>query len=147
MDTQENLRYCFVCSEIFRIRRKTGHEHWFSNRRDVKIAKQENLNIERLNRKVKCQGQKARACFNQMLKEIGENKYSAILTWAPDRLSRNAGDLGDIVDLMDAGKLQKIRTHGQTFINTPKWEILAHDPLCSQAKILRTTTEENENVG
>lgn len=45
-----------------------------------------------------------------MVQEIGSGKFNAILTWAPDRLSRNAGDLGSIVDMMDSGKLVEIRT-------------------------------------
>lgn len=32
--------------------------------------------------------------YNEMLLEIASGEYNAILTWAPDRLSRNAGDLG-----------------------------------------------------
>ena len=40
-----------------------------------------------------------REVFNQMLAEIRDGKYNAILTWTPDRLSRNTGDLGSIVDL------------------------------------------------
>ena len=54
-----------------------------------------------------------RAVFNQMLSEIREKKYNAILTWAPDRLSRNAGDLGSVVDLMDQKLLLEIRTYSQ----------------------------------
>jgi len=52
-----------------------------------------------------------RAIFNEMIKEIREAKYNGILTWAPDRLSRNAGDLGSIVDLMDQKLLVEIRTY------------------------------------
>src|SRR3989344_9614613 len=52
-----------------------------------------------------------RAIFNQMVAEIREGKYNGILTWAPDRLSRNAGDLGSIVDLMDQKLLLEIRTY------------------------------------
>jgi len=42
-----------------------------------------------------------REVFNKMIEEIGNGKYNAILTWHPDRLSRNAGDLGRLIDLMD----------------------------------------------
>lgn len=81
-----------------------------------------------------------RDSFNEILKELSEGKYNSLLTWAPDRLSRNAGDLGDIVDLMDSGKLMHIRTHGQTFTNTPNEKFLLMI-LCSQAKL------ENDNRG
>lgn len=82
----------------------------------------------------------ARPIFNEMMQEIREGQYDAILTWAPDRLARNAGDLGSIVDLMDAGKLQRIRTFGQSFSNNPNEKFLLMI-LGSQAKL------ENDNKG
>lgn len=78
--------------------------------------------------------------FNNLLQGINEGKFNAILTWAPDRLSRNAGDLGRIVDLMDHGKLQTIRTYSQSFSNNPNEKFLLMI-LCSQAKL------ENDNRG
>lgn len=79
-----------------------------------------------------------RAVFNEMIKEIREAKYNGILTWAPDRLSRNAGDLGSIVDLMDQKLLIEIRTYGQKFTNNPNEKFLLMI-LGSQAKL------ENDN--
>lgn len=81
-----------------------------------------------------------RPVFNEMLEEIRSGKYDGILTWAADRLSRNAGDLGSLVDLMDSNKLQRIRTYGQSFSNTPNEKFLLMI-LCSQAKL------ENDNRG
>jgi DNA invertase Pin-like site-specific DNA recombinase len=57
----------------------------------------------------------ARPVFNEIVEEIKIGKFNAILTWAPDRISRNAGDLGRIVDLMDSGMLQNLST-----ISSPK---------------------------
>ena len=73
-----------------------------------------------------------------MLKEIRDGKFNAILTWAPDRLSRNAGDLGSVVDLMDQGKLIEIKTYSQKFTNNPNEKFLLMI-LGSQAKL------ENDN--
>ena len=81
-----------------------------------------------------------RPVFNAMIGEIRSGKYQAIITWAPDRLSRNAGDLGSLVDLMDQGLLKEIRTPGQTFSNSPNDKFLLMI-LCSQAKL------ENDNKG
>lgn len=81
-----------------------------------------------------------RPVFNQLLKDIGKGKYNAIVTWAADRLSRNAGDLGALVDLMDHGKLVEIVTSGQTFTNDPNSKFLLMI-LGSQAKL------ENDNRG
>ena len=79
-----------------------------------------------------------RALYNQMIGEIREGKYNGILTWAPDRLSRNAGDLGSVVDLMDQKLLLEIRTYGQRFTNNPNEKFLLMI-LGSQAKL------ENDN--
>lgn len=79
-----------------------------------------------------------RPTFNQLITEIKSGKFNAILTWAPDRLSRNAGDLGSLVDFMDQGRLVEIRTQGQIFKNSPNEKFLLMI-LCSQAKL------ENDN--
>lgn len=79
-----------------------------------------------------------RPVFNEMLHGLRNGQFDAILTWAPDRLARNAGDLGSLVDLMDMNKLQHIRTYGQMFSNTPNEKFLLMI-LGSQAKL------ENDN--
>lgn len=79
-----------------------------------------------------------RPVFLKLIQDIKASQFAGILTWAPDRLSRNAGDLGALVDLMDQGKLQEIRTHGQLFRNSPNEKFLLMI-LCSQAKL------ENDN--
>ncbi len=81
-----------------------------------------------------------RPVFNELLEDLRANKFNGVLTWAPDRLSRNAGDLGSLVDLMDNNKLHQIRTFGQSFSNTPNEKFLLMI-LCSQAKL------ENDNRG
>lgn len=81
-----------------------------------------------------------RDTYNELLNDLANGKFNAILTWAPDRLSRNAGDLGSIVDLMDQKKLLQIRTFSQTFGNNPNEKFLLMI-LCSQAKL------ENDNRG
>jgi site-specific DNA recombinase len=81
-----------------------------------------------------------RPVYNRLIKDIQLGYFNGIVTWAPDRLSRNAGDLGILVDLMDQGKLTEIRTHGQTFTNSPNEKFLLMI-LGSQAKL------ENDNRG
>ena len=81
-----------------------------------------------------------RPIFNEIVDEIKSGKYNGILTWAPDRISRNAGDLGRIVDLMDQGILLEIRTYGQRFTNNPNEKFLLMI-FGSQAKL------ENDNRG
>lgn len=81
-----------------------------------------------------------RPVFSQLLDDIRAGLFTGILTWAPDRLSRNAGDLGMLVDLMDQGKLQQIKTFSQSFSNNPNEKFLLMI-LCSQAKL------ENDQKG
>lgn len=81
-----------------------------------------------------------RQVYMQLLTDIRSGEVNSVLTWAPDRLSRNAGDLGSLVDLMDLGKLVQIRTYSQTFSNTPNEKFMLMI-LCSQAKL------ENDNRG
>jgi len=107
----------------------------------LQLAEREGLEIVTMKREshsAKETGQ--RPVFNEIVEEIRDVKYNGILTWAPDRISRNAGDLGRIVDLMDAGRLHMIRTFGQTFGNNPNEKFLLMI-LGSQAKL------ENDNRG
>lgn len=94
------------------------------------------VKIKQESHSAKMSGQ--RPVFLEMLNEIRNEEYNGILTWAPDRLSRNAGDLGSLVDLMDAKKLAHIKTHSQEFSNNPNEKFLLMI-LCSQAKL------ENDN--
>lgn len=94
------------------------------------------VDIRRESHSAKESGQ--RPVFKELLEDIRRGRYTGILTWAPDRLSRNAGDLGSVVDLMDEQKLLEIRTYGQHFKNSPNEKFLLMI-LCSQAKL------ENDN--
>ncbi len=105
----------------------------------LQIAERDGLeiiDIRRESHSAKESGQ--RPVFKEVLGDIRNGRYTGILTWAPDRLSRNAGDLGSIVDLMDENKLIEIRTYGQYFKNSPNEKFLLMI-LCSQAKL------ENDN--
>lgn len=105
----------------------------------LQLAEKENLEIVDIRREshsAKDSGK--RPVFNEILEDIKRGRFNGILTWAPDRLSRNAGDLGSLVDLMDQKRLLQIRTYGQSFINTPSEKFLLMI-LCSQAKL------ENDN--
>jgi DNA invertase Pin-like site-specific DNA recombinase len=107
----------------------------------LQIAERENLEIVDIRRESKSAKDSGnRPIFKELIKDITEEKFNSIITWAPDRLSRNAGDLGSLVDLMDEKKLMSIRTFGQTFSNSPNEKFLLMI-LCSQAKL------ENDNRG
>ena len=105
----------------------------------LQIAEREGLEIidvRRESHSAKDSGQ--RPVFNEIVKDLKAARFNGILTWAPDRLSRNAGDLGSLVDLMDQKLLVEIKTYGQRFTNSPSEKFLLMI-LCSQAKL------ENDN--
>jgi len=107
----------------------------------LQLAERENLEVVTMKQEshsAKETGQ--RPIFNEIVEELKLGKFNGILTWAPDRISRNAGDLGRIVDLMDSGALKEIRTFGQSFSNNPNEKFLLMI-LGSQAKL------ENDNRG
>ena len=107
----------------------------------LQLADREGLEVVTMKREshsAKENGQ--RPVFNEIMEELGAGKYNGLLTWAPDRIGRNAGDLARVVDLMDAGKLMEIRTFSQSFRNNPNEKFLL-TILGGQAKL------ENDNRG
>ena len=107
----------------------------------LQIAERESLDVVAIKRESKsAKDSNNRPIFKELLDDIKQEKFNAILSWAPDRISRNAGDLGSVVDLMDEKKLLAIRTYGQSFTNSPNEKFLLMI-LCSQAKL------ENDNRG
>lgn len=107
----------------------------------LQIAEREGLEITEIRRESHSAKESGkRPVYMELLEDIRRGRFNGILTWAPDRLSRNAGDLGSIVDLMDQQLLMEIRTYGQTFKNSPNEKFLLMI-LCSQAKL------ENDNRG
>ncbi|MEZ4211122.1 MAG: recombinase family protein [Candidatus Paceibacterota bacterium] len=105
----------------------------------LQIAEREELEIVDIRREAhsaKDSGQ--RPVFKEIIEDIRRGRFNGIIVWHPDRLSRNAGDLGTLVDLMDQKLLIQIKTYGQNFTNSPSEKFLLMI-LCSQAKL------ENDN--
>jgi DNA invertase Pin-like site-specific DNA recombinase len=99
------------------------------------LAEKENLEIVTIKREshsAKEAGQ--RPVFNEIIEDIKQGKFNGILTWDSSRISRNAGDLGRVVDLMDQKLLVEIKTYSQTFSNNPNEKFLLMI-LGSQAKL------------
>ncbi len=142
MKTTENkIQYCLYARKSSESDEKQAMSIDGQLREMEELAKRERIEVIEViteSHSAKETGQRDK--FNYMVECIAQGKYNAIITWAPDRISRNAGDLGRIVDLMDQGKLQFIKTHSQTFSNNPNEKFLLMI-LCSQAKL------ENDNRG
>lgn len=138
---QTPIRYCLYARKSSESDERQAMSIDSQIKEMTEIGKRDGLqicDIKRESHSAKNSG--TRPLFLQMLSELTTGKYNGILTWAPDRLSRNAGDLGSLVDLMDRGKLTHIKTSSQSFSNNPNEKFLLMI-LCSQAKL------ENDNRG
>jgi len=138
-DLTTPLRYCLYARKSTESDEKQALSIDSQLNEMTKLAEANNLNVVEVYKEShSAKDSMQRPVFNQMIKELREQKFNALLTWNPDRLSRNAGDLGSLVDLMDQKLLVEIRTYNQKFINSPNEKFLLMI-LCSQAKL------ENDN--
>ena len=87
-----------------------------------------------------------RPVFNQMLKRIARGEASGILAWHPDRLARNAVDGGQVLHLLDTGKLLDLRFPTYTFENTPQGKFML-GIMFSQSKYYVDALSENIRRG
>ena len=135
----EQLKYCLYTRKSSESDEKQALSIDSQIKEMLQLAQREGIevvDIKRESHSAKDTGQ--RPVFNELIREIKEGRFNAILAWHPDRLSRNAGDLGAIVDLMDQKLIVEVRTYGQKFTNNPSEKFLFMI-LGSQAKL------ENDN--
>ena len=141
IEVSEEMKYCLYARKSTESDERQALSIDSQINEMLQIAERENLEVVDIRRESKSAKDSGnRPIFKELLGDVKQEKFNAILTWAPDRLSRNAGDLGSVVDLMDEKKLLSIRTYGQTFSNSPNEKFLLMI-LCSQAKL------ENDNRG
>ncbi|MFA5312226.1 MAG: recombinase family protein, partial [Methanomassiliicoccales archaeon] len=98
----EKVRYCLYARKSTESDEKQALSIDSQVKEMLAIADREKLDIidiKRESHSAKASGQ--RPVFNEIIRDLNSSRYTGILTWAPDRLSRNAGDLGTLVDLMD----------------------------------------------
>jgi site-specific DNA recombinase len=137
--TTEPIRYCLYARKSSEAEERQALSIDSQVNEMLVLAQRENLNIVDMYKEshsAKDCGQ--RPVYNKLLLGIREGRFDGILVWHPDRLARNAGDLGAVVDLLDQKKLIEIRTHSQRFTNNPNEKFLLMI-LGSQAKL------ENDN--
>lgn len=144
---QPNLKYCLYARKSTESDERQAMSIESQIKEMTDLAVKEGITILEIRQEshsAKLSGE--RPVFKQLIVDIDRGKFNAILTWAPDRLSRNAGDLGDLVDLMDRKKLLHIKTFSQTFSNNPNEKFLLMI-LCSQAKLENDHRGENVKRG
>jgi len=141
------IRYCLYARKSTEEDEKQALSIESQVKEMLETAIRDNIQIAEIRREshsAKDSGQ--RPVFNQLIVDIKKGAFNGIVCWAPDRLSRNAGDLGAIVDLMDQGLIKEIRTHGQKFTNSPNEKFLLMI-LGSQAKLENDHKGENVKRG
>lgn len=139
--TSTNLKYCLYARKSSESDERQAMSVESQIKEMTDLAHSEGLSIVATKYESKSAKQSnKRETYNELLAGVDSGEYNAILVWAPDRLSRNAGDLGSLVDRIDKQKLLQIRTSSQTFTNNPNEKFLLM-VLCSQAKL------ENDNRG
>jgi len=141
VETEEKVKYCLYVRKSTEQDEKQALSIGSQVEEMTDLAEREGLHIV----EVKKESHSAKAAgmrpvFNELIAEIQTGKFNGILTWAPDRIARNAGDLGRVVDLFDQKKLREIRTYSQSFKDTPNEKFLLMI-LGSQAKL------ENDQKG
>ena len=147
MEKETRLRYCLYARKSSESDEKQALSIGSQITEMERLADKKKLNIvETIQESKSAKDSGQRIGYTKLMEGLKEERFNAILTWAPDRLSRNAGDLGKLVDLMDQKVLVQIQTSGQTFTNTPDEKFLLMI-LCSQAKLENDNRSKNVKRG
>ena len=83
------------------------------------VAKKLKLNVVEVIVEAKSAKEPGRDGFQDLIQKLESQIGNAILTWHPDRLSRNAKDSAEIIDLFDRNKLRAVQTPSQLFRVNP----------------------------
>lgn len=91
-----------------------------------KVVKPEELTVigKPVEEKCSAKDPDIRPKFKQLLEDIRSDKIDGIITWHPDRLSRNMKEAGEIIDLLDKGILKDLRFATSSFENSPTGKML-----------------------
>ena len=122
---RDELRYCLYARKSTESDERQAMSIESQVKEMLQLAQKENLKVVEIKREAhsaKATGERKE--YNAMISELRTGKFNAVLTWAPDRLSRNAGDLGVLVDLLDQKVIIEIRTFSQKFTNNPNEKFL-----------------------
>jgi site-specific DNA recombinase len=84
----------------------------------MKLAEAKGLNVvDTFKESKSAKKSNNRPVFNQILEDIRNNKYDAILAYAPDRLSRNMLEGGLLINMLDEGMIKDLQFPTLLFSN------------------------------
>ncbi len=87
-----------------------------------------------------------RPIFNEMVKRMQSGEASGIIAWHPDRLARNSIDGGQIIYLIDIGKVVALKFPTFWFENTPQGKFMLNIAF-GQSKYYVDNLSENVKRG
>jgi site-specific DNA recombinase len=119
MDDNQPKSKCFVYSRRSQDREDRQYNSLEKQERNTRqVVKDNGLTPIFLPPEERSAYKPGRPIFNDMVQRIKDQKVRYIAVWHHSRLSRNAFDAGQIIQLMDDGDLLAIYTPGKTFRNT-----------------------------
>lgn len=107
-------------------RQEKSIEHQIQDCREKVVEKYgiklnpEDIFVEKKSAKISGQ----RPVFKEMMKLIKKGKYNGIIAWHYDRLARNMKEAGEIIDLVDNGKIADLLFATANFENTPNGKMV-----------------------
>ncbi len=110
------------------------------------FAKREHLQIVEFLVESKTAKEPGRPIFQQMIKILESGQANAILSWHPDRLARNSVDGGQIIYLVDTGKIVDLKFPSFWFENTPQGKFMLNIAF-GQSKYYVDNLSENVKRG
>ena len=110
------------------------------------FALRENLEIVEYIIESKTAKSPGRGEFNRMVKLLESNKAQGIVAWHPDRLARNSVDGGQLIYLLDTGKLLDLKFPSFWFDNTPQGKFMLNIAF-GQSKYYVDNLSENVKRG
>src|SRR4030065_1769691 len=109
-------------------------------------AAKEKLEIVASFQEAKTAKEPGRIKFAEMLSFLESGKADGILSWHPDRLARNSIDGGQIIYLLDTGKIKDLKFPTHWFENTPQGKFMLNIAF-GQSKYYVDNLSENVRRG
>ena len=109
-------------------------------------AQKENLEITNIFIEKQSAKIPGRPIFNEMIKRIEKGEANGILAWHPDRLARNSVDGGQIIYLIDCGRIAALKFPQFWFEPTPQGKFMLNIAF-GQSKYYVDSLSENTKRG